>query len=327
MGQAIARPLLIGLYHAVQLGTDRVAVCNAQRSVVLTAPGRGDSLVALVRSLDGTASIDQLTERFPGLRVPGLIETLNARGLLMDAAGPQPLQDATVVLAGCGPVAATAAVVLVKAGIGRLVLVDEHPVSDNDVIASPVFGRDALGHSRAAAVAQACTAAGEVCIETGGADPVAALDAATMAIIQAEYGDSGILAPLADSALQAGIAHVVHWQDALELVISPVIGGGGRPCYRCMEARRLSHVAHIDEHLAYLSHRARSAPEPASFLSAHTALAAGLLATRVLQHVNGTLPESERGTALVVDLATAEWCREAVLEVPCCPACAAPQEQ
>ena len=342
MGQAITRPMLIGLYHAVQLGTDRVAVCNARRSIVLTAPGNGDSLAALLTALDGTASLEQLTERFPVLRVAGLIQTLRARGVLTDAAiagdghaqtaaalhdaaAPATarwrLQDVTAVLAGCGPVAATAAVAMVKAGIGHLVLVDDNSVSDNDVIAGPVFGRDALGHNRADIVAQACTAAGDGRVETGGAAVAAALDGATIAIIQAQYSDCGIVAPLADVALQARVAHVVHYQDALDLVISPVIDGDGRPCHRCMEARRLSHVAHIDEHLAYLSHRSRTAAEPDSFLAAHTALAAGLLSSRALQHVGGTLPESERGSALLVDLATYEWHREVVLEVPGCIAC------
>ena len=349
MGQAISRPALIGLYRAVQLSTDRVAVCNAQRSVVLTAPGHGDALMGLLGALDGTASIDQLTERFPGLRVPALLQTLGARGVLMDAAsapgehvqtatalhassaapatGPRRLHDATVVLAGCGPVAATTAVVLAKAGVGRLVLADEHTVSDNDVITSPVFGQDALGQSRTLAVAQACTAAGDARIETADSAVGGALDGATIAIIQAQYSYCGIGSPLADIALHARVAHIVHWQDALELVISPVIDGGGRPCHRCMEARRLSHVAHIDEHLAYLTHRSRTAPEPDSFLAAHTALAAGLLSTRVLRHVSGTLPESERGTALVVDLATAEWRPEALLEVPGCTACAPEDER
>lgn len=349
MGQAISRPALIGLYRAVRLGTDRVAVCNAQRSVVLTAPGHGDALMALLGALDGTASIDQLTERFPGLRVPALLQTLGTSGVLMDAAsapghhvptatalhassaapaaGPRRLHDATVVLAGCGPVAATTAVVLAKAGIGRLVLADEHTVSDNDVITSPVFGHDALGQSRALAVAQACTASGDVRIEIADAHVAGALDGATIAIIQARYGDSGMCAPLADTALQARVACVVHWQDALELLISPIIDGGGRPCHRCMEARRLSHVAQIDEHLAYLTHRSRTAPEPDSFLAAHTALSAGLLATRVLRHASGTLPQSERGTAFVIDLAAAEWRREAVLEVPGCTACAPEDER
>lgn len=340
-----SRPALLGLYHAVQLGSDRVEVCNAGRSVVLTAPGKAEALVAFLHACDGTASLTELSDRFRDLAVGSLVESLDARGLLTEGGDPslgsgraraaialhngtaadpaQQLRDATVLLAGCGPVGALTAVNLAKACVGSIVLVDDGLVSANDVIACPVFDHQGVGHTRSEVVAQACAASDAVSVSTGGDAEVAMLDGVTMAIIQATYGDTGIVAPVADAALHAAVAHIVHHQDALELVVGPVIEAGGRPCHHCMESRRLSHVAHLDEHLAYLAHRSLGDPEPDAFLAAHTSLAAGLLATRVLQHLTGSTPDGTRGTALVLDLATSEWRRERVLEVPGCAGCAA----
>lgn len=335
--------MLAGLYHAVRLDDDRVEVCNAGRTVVLNAAGSATAVVALLDSLDGTASIDELTERFPEFAVHSLIETLDARGLLADARDtdrsalsvaalqqgtvpmkpPRPLSSCTVMVAGCGPVAATSAVLLAHAGVGGIVLADDGDVSEHDVVTSAVLPRAAVGRPRTAVITDACLKHAPRAVVVTTSTAPAPFSDVDFVIIQARYEESGIIAATADAALQAGVEHTVHWQDALEMVIGPVITRGGRPCHRCMESRRLSHVRHLDAHLAYLAHRARVAPEPDSFLAAHTSMAAGLLSTTVLQQLTGTTAEAHRGTAIVLDLATAEWRREAVLEVPGCEACAA----
>lgn len=332
---------MAGLYHGVPLDRDRVEVCNAGRTVVLTATGRAASVVGLLGALDGTASIDELTARFPELAVPSLLDSLQARGLLLDARGggrasltaaalhsgatpretQRNLRSFTVMFAGCGPVAATSAVELAKAGVAGIVLADEDVVTEQEVATTPVLSREAVGRPRTNAIKDACTQLADVAVTIrSSAVPIGDVN---FVIIQARYEPSGLLAVTADAALRAGVEHLVHWQDALEMVIGPVITRGGRPCHRCMESRRLSHVLHLDAHLAYLGHRAQVAPEPDSFLAAHTSIASGLLSTTVLQHLTRTTAEEHRGTAVVLDLATVQWRREDVLEVPGCVTCAA----
>ena len=355
MGRRLAFPVLAGLYHAVQLGADRVEVCNASRSVVLTAPSNAARVVALLHALDGTVSVDELETSHPGIAVRALLDSLDARGLLIDAAATMddenardtravltasglqrattartsatPLAACTVLVAGCGPVAAAAAVALAKAGIVRMLLADDQLVSQRDVATCPVLTHDALGRLRSEALREACLRSEDVLATVvDPAETAASLSDATIVIIQARYEVSGMFAAAADAALEAGIDHIVHWQDALEVVIGPVIRSGGRPCHRCMESRRLSHVAHLDEHVAYLAHRAQTSPEPEAFLASHTSVAAGLLSTAVLQHLAGTADEGASRSATVLDLATSEWRREPVLEVPGCAACAAAAE-
>lgn len=352
MGRRLAFPVLAGLYHAVQLGVDRVEVCNASRSVVLTAPGNAGAVVALLHALDGSVSVDELETRHPGIAVRALLDSLDARGLLVDAAvsmngenardtravltasglqrattartSATPLASCTVLVAGCGPVAAAAAVALAKAGIGRMLLADDQLVSQRDVSTCPVLPHDGLGRPRSEALRDACMRSENVLATVvDPAETAASLSDVTIVIIQARYEVCGLLAAAADAALAAGVDHIVHWQDALEVTIGPVIRRSGRPCHRCMESRRLSHVAHLDEHAAYLAHRAQTSPEPEAFLASHTSVAAGLLSTAVLQHLTGTPDERASRSAIVLELATSEWRREPVLEVPGCAACAA----
>lgn len=328
------RPLLSGLFHAVPLGPDRVQVCNAGRSVVLTGAGFGESLPQLLASLDGTRSIEELDSSFPDL-VP-VLRGLAARGLVIDGGGlagasvsaavaipeapppevaAQQLRRATVALAGTRAVALTAAIALAKAGVGRIAVDHSRVVTQGDVEASPVLrnraaGREvvdvlrhALGHATGTSVSQTADIAG-----------------ADLLIVEQRYAATGLHPPAADAALAAGTPYIVHGQDGLEATVGPLVRRGGSPCHRCAEARRQGNIAHINEHRAYLAHRAAVAPEPTALLAAQTSIVAGCLSLAALRALLGVAPaESD---VLVIDLASGGAHHEPLLPLPECDGCA-----
>lgn len=329
------RPLLSGLYHVVPLGPDRLQVCNAGRSVVLTGSGFGESLAPLLAALDGTRSIEELDSSFPDL--VQVLHGLASRGLVIDAgeastagvsaamaiaAAPPPHQTAlrfrtaTVSLAGTGAVALTAAVSLAKAGIGRLTVTDPRIVSERDVDVSPVLQRRAIGYDVCDVLRDAVAPVSDAVVtearDVGSADLV---------IVEQRYAATGLHPPAADAALNAGVPYIVHGQDALQATVGPFVQRGGSPCHRCAETRRQGNLAHIDEHRAYLAQRAAAAPEPTALLAAHTSIVAGYLSLTVLRALLGTTRAEEPGV-LVIDLAGGATRREPVLPLPSCDGCA-----
>lgn len=339
------RPLLPGMYHVVRLSNDRVEVCNAGRVLVLTGEGFAERAVPLLAALDGRNTLDELREQFPGLTnhvVPALV----AKGMVVDAAPPasdgslpglaalavpgslppseaaRVLDQATVVLAGCGPVAGTVSVLLARAGVGRFLLADGGAMAANEMVVSPVLAPAHTGDSRVDAVAGLCREAGAGRTDTCEAPvPAGFLADASLVVIESGCAGAESPAPDADNCLAAGVPYLLHGQDGLEAAVGPLVGPGGAPCHRCLDARRLGHVPHPDEHLAYLRHRARAAPGPDAFLAAHVSTVAGIVATEALRFLIGAQPRCA-GAVLVVDLVGTSVQREALLAVPGCPTCA-----
>jgi bacteriocin biosynthesis cyclodehydratase domain-containing protein len=341
------RPLIAGLYHVVVLGGDEVRVANSGRSVALSGPGLADRVGPALDAFDGRHSVEELEGRF-GAVVTELLEALVPKGLIVDGtafdedgrsahglaalalgggAGPEEaahrLAFATVVVAGCGPVGGAAALQLAKAGIGRLRLADRAPTSGPDVAVSPVLHADAKGRRRDEAIADLCQLSTDTAVEvTEKPLSTADLDGADLVVLETAYSDGD--RPPADSdastCLEAGVAHVLHGQDALEAEIGPVLRPGGVPCHRCMDIRRLGHVGRLDEQLAYRRRRAQVAPGPDAFLAAHTSVLAGLLATTALRALMGPDPVVDR-RVFVLDLATMTISTEQVLPIPECPTC------
>jgi len=337
------RPLLVGLYHVVTLGPDRVAVANAGRQVVLAGEGLAERLSPLLAALDGRSTLDDLGRRFGDL-VPSVLDALFAKGLLTEAdedseratasaataaatvtPGLSPaevgtrLGAATVAVSGCGPVGAAVALLLTRAGVGGLIMADDGIVSDRDVVMSPVLPSHRVGDRLAMASAELCRRAGARSVEVQGrplsADLIPRLD---VAVIEAGFDETPTTE--ADRCLAAGLPYLVHAQDGLEAVVGPLVSRGGQPCHRCLEIRRLSHLDRLGEHLAYRDQRAATAPRSDAFLAAHCSIVAGVVATEALRAL--LAPDAPfRAAAMVIDLPRLGFSREEILPVPGCPGC------
>ena len=308
---------------------------------MLSGSAFSERIMPLLDALDGQHDIEDLRQRFPDL-VPDVLVALQSRGLIIDAASldgctvddaaigaamleqlpvaRERLGSARVLVAGCGPVAGAAIGLSIRAGVRSVRLVDDAVVTAHDVSASPLLLGNSIGRVRADAVDELCRAAGATSVEPGAADDVDALCDVDLVIAEATYAADGVRAAAADGALAVGVPYVVHAQDGLTAMVSPVVQPGGLPCHRCMETRRLSHVRHLPEHLAYLQHRAAERPAPDAFLAAHTAVVAGVLAMRVV-HALLAGAESAEADVSWIDCGRGTVRREPVNPVPGCPGC------
>lgn len=207
-------PVLVGLYHVVPMTADRVLVANAGRTFALSGPGLAKEVGPFLAALDGRSTRAQLEVRFPDVAAT-LLAALAAKGVLTDAAptpdtgagGPQlaslalpgagspaevalRLAAATVAVAGCGPVGGHVAVLLAKAGVGRLLLEDPQAVAARDIAVSGVLTPSDEGSSRAAATARLCQACGRGVVEVV-PRPLPPPEGVAFAVIELGHDDRG----------------------------------------------------------------------------------------------------------------------------------------
>lgn len=334
-------PLLPGLYHMVVLDPRKVLIANAGRSVILSGEGFAEHVAPLLACLDGNTRLDDLESRF-GALARDVVASLAERGLVTEAgadggsgavvtklsatAFPDAgsLRDvaarisrSTVLVAGCGPVAGTAAVLLAKAGMGRLLLADAGTLTQQDTAVSPFATAAHEGRLNVDLIADACRGAGAVAEPVAGPIGKEVLTDVELAVIEHGYGAS---AEEADACLRLRVPYLLVAQDALEGAVGPFVMPGGRPCHRCAISRRLSQKEHLEEHLAYRQHRAEAAPRLDAFLAAHVAMLAGIAAAEALRVVAGSKPATQSGV-LLCDLASGSFDREELLPIPGCSAC------
>lgn len=339
-----SHPLLIGLYHVVPLSSDRVQIANAGRSVVLSGEGFTQRVLPLLEALDGHTQLDDLRRRFPEL-VPDVLEALAVKGMLTDGtAAPSdsesPSADAALALStdlspgeiadivasavvavvGCGPVGSTAANLLAKAGVGRLLLCDSDEVRAADVSLSPPLSAAQHGQPRAEATRTTCIGSATASVETTRRPSEHALKAAgvDLAVLEIGYEHNCPGPSEADALRHAGIPFLMHTQDALEAVVGPLVRPGRTPCHRCALIRFFSNREDLDEHLAYRAHRARVARKPDAFLGAHCSIVAGIVAVEALCAL---VPTQSCGNVRVIGLRDITVTQETVLPVPDCASC------
>jgi molybdopterin/thiamine biosynthesis adenylyltransferase len=285
------------------------------------------------------------------------------------AQGPARLAAARVVFAGLGPAARIAARLTAASGVGTLVLADAGVVTDMDQATLPAATTD-TGRPRARLAAEECLQAARVAVP-GGTGPTVVMEgegpfpeilrrARPVSLVVAEVDESGERAEAVNAAcLEAGVPVLFHEETTLEAVIGPATVSASAPCYQCLVSRRLSHLRHYDEHLAF--QKALRAGEVAgrqpAVLGGCAATVGGLLAVEVLGLLSGApapataaapAPDTAAALAtaaapdpdaaappapapapatglLVADFRTSEVRREALLAVPGCPACGSRQ--
>jgi bacteriocin biosynthesis cyclodehydratase domain-containing protein len=328
------RPLLSGLYYVIPEDGNGVRLANAGRSFVLSAGDRWDDMVCILESLDGTVTAAELDARFPDLarRVLG---ALDSKGLLLDGAVSRsplgvglgstfgcpvrgrPLDTLLATVVGCGPIGATVAILLARAGIGRLLLVDSATQTERDACMSPLVMSTEPGGPRSRAVLATCEGMGRArdqWILELSADQLTGSD---VVVIEMGYDTSSIDA--ANACLAGGRPYVTVSQDALNGLVAS-FAPGGHPCHHCLQARCLSHRSDGDFYGIYHEHRSRTHPEPDTYVPSHAAIVAGVAATAALRNVVGPTAHGPAPVA-VIDLDSCEIRREVLLPVPGCRHC------
>jgi len=140
-----------------------------------------------------------------------------------------------------------------------------------------------------------------------------------------EVDQSGARAEALNAAcLSAGIPFLMHTTTAFDATVGPSLAPPfDSGCHLCLVKRRLSHLRHYDEQIAYQSSlRDGGTPErPPSLLGGCASVVSGLLAAETLRLVGGLEPATTCGGVLRADFRTLQVTRAPLQPIPGCAAC------
>ncbi len=329
-------------------------------------------LARLVPLLDGTRDLDgiadALAREYTRASVVGLVGMLARRGLVEDvpdagdaaagggearfagqldyfaqwtddpAAPLRRLRDAHVAVVGLEPWGVGAAVELAASGVGALHLMDDAPVTDDDLLAARALTPAHVGRPRAAALAAVLAEAAPWTRVTHG--PMALNDAHELALpaepwalvlAAAAVDDLALLDAVARATHARGIPSVYAHLDLLEAVVGPLVIPGETACWNCTRLRHLATSdtgarAHQLQH-ALLRAPLRAPPDdPArprrrTYLAPMAGQLAHLVALEAVKFLSGYVVSTLVGRVLTQDLVrlTTSW--HTVVRMPWCPVC------
>ena len=345
-----ARPFLPGFYRVIPMGNDAVQLRSAGRVVRLAGPGVGEFGPLLLDALDGWQDLPTIVERLGLVMGPvtDLVGQLHAQGVITDVdtddhpaprghasevyaeLGAHPgdvhaaLAGACVAILGLGPVARSAARHLASAGAGEIRLVDDGLVTSTDQVAC-AGPAAAAGRSRTTVASQECAAVAPtesssvIVARTGDLPGVVA--GCDLVVVEVDEGRARA-SEAAQACLDAGVAALFHSASTLRATVGPMVVPGTPGCLECLELRRLSHLRHHDEDVAYRRWlESGGAPRQPAMLSGFTSVVAGLVSVEVLRKVGGIQPPVISSAVLTAVAGTSEVRREPLLPVPGCPGC------
>lgn len=357
-GHLPTRPLLPGFFQVVQMSPDSVQLHSAGRILRLKGNRLGDVAFPLLNALDGTLSVAEIATRLdlPPAVVTQLVRRLADEGIVQDADGPEPvsaacgagqffaesgrdsttiqraLTRATVVVLGLGPVGRFVARHMAAAGVGHLVMADSRLVTTLDVAVTG--GPDALGRPRSQAAEDECPALPEAhcrSVDIDWNEPSSlepAVAGADLVVLEIDG-----LRPQA-GRVQSWLLHrlvpvLPVAVTSVEALVGPFTADGRGPCHRCGRDRRLSHLRHFDEHLAFDAalEDGRIRDQPAALLSASASIVGGIASLEALRLIGDRAAAATPGAVMVTDFRTMETTRHVLLRVPGCPECDAGSEE
>ncbi len=306
-GTLPARPLLPGFYQVIPMGKDALQLRSAGRVVRLAGPGVGDFGPRLMHALDGRRGLAAVVEQLELEPEPvaDLVAQLRAQGVVSDAGDAGPGADAVVAgelyaLLGARPDAVQAAL-----SAASVTFIGVGPVA---TLAARHLASTGVGTIESIGVADD--------------RPLSAVVAGCDLVI-VEVDERRDRAKQAGRACEeARVAALFHSVTTLRAAVGPLVLPGTPGCLECVELRRLSHLRHYDEDVAYQQwlDTSGTSNEPSLF-SGFASVVAGLLSVEALKKLGGFLPPVTVRGLLTADIATSVVRREQLLPVPGCPGC------
>lgn len=246
-----------------------------------------------------------------------------------DGAALGTLSDARVVVAGLEPWGAVAAIELAAAGVGRIHLIDDCTVSEDDVLAVRALAATDRGRPRRDAVRDAIARAGEdVRVTTSataiGDDERFTLDETFDLLVTGLNGDDVYpLRRIAAFAHEQKLRSLHGHLEGFEAWVGPAVIPGDTACWNCFRLRRLGAAdyvqsAHeIDASLSASPGQSRAR----SYLAPMASLAGASMAMEALKLLTHYTDAPILGRFLVQNLVSGENEWHKVLRMPWCEVC------
>ncbi|MFL5873880.1 MAG: TOMM precursor leader peptide-binding protein [Solirubrobacterales bacterium] len=321
--------------------------------VVAPTPQEGE----LIRALDGSATFDDLTDRFGHRAVADVIAQMQALNLLEDAvddeavpAGerdrfdrqlryfsdlsvgrPRPseaqarLREARVAVLGVGGLGGRVALELACCGVGELRLIDGDLVETSNLDRQIQYAEADIGRRKVDAMAARLRAFNsEIRIEpTFGrieseAELTAYIEGADLVVDAADWPAHEIEFWCNAACFVTGIPYVAMSQLPPFIRVGPLYVPGKTGCYACQDIRYRREYPLYD--LATEQRRGRESPAPS--LGPPCGAIGGLVAMDVIHFLTGLVEPATLGVGYSIDLRTMKMEREPIVAEPSCPICA-----
>lgn len=229
------------------------------------------------------------------------------------------IENAHIVIVGLNDSAAIACEQLVRAGVGRLSVLDapsqRRRKRGGRWTASRLLNRLRKVRSRSV------ISTGATRIENGVLDlPFADV---TLLLVTLAVDDLQLLDAVARTAQDRKIRYMVAHVDGLSAMLGPVVIPGETACWECLRRRVLANQSNVDESATLQSAllSGESAARRSLALPGTASVLGGLISLEAIKVISGYAPSMLVGRQLELSLVTYEAKMHSIVRLPWCPVC------
>ena len=357
------RPKIRISYYVIPMSDNRVQLRSGSDAFLLHGETVHKLIQQLFPLLDGQHSVQDILrkmEGYPQETIFNFLSRLTQRRVIEDAA-LEPLQpvskqeldchvpqltyfshysanpyeqqaklrQATVTVCGLGPLGSRLAVSLARAGVGKIMGLDDAQVTEADVHQGVIFAAKDLGQARAKSLAENQAGMSYTCWEGIECkvefpdDLVPYLQQVDYLAVCLESPNPLLLERINQACLDIGLTWTWCALDGHIATIGPTVIPRELACWKCYDLRVKANIDHYEEYLAYDNHLRQKAEQQVSFgyLTPALDMLAGFTATEIIKDISGLTPPTTYGAQISFDMLTTEFDLHPVLKLPRCPVC------
>ncbi len=365
-----ARPKIRISYHLIPMTDNRVQLRSGSDAFILQGKTVQELIQDLFPLLDGQHSLQAILdkmERYPQESILNFLSKLTQRRVVEDAAlePPQPvskqeldyhasqltyfshysanpyeqqakLRQATVGIWGLGPLGSRLAVSLARAGVGKIVGLDDSAVTEIDIQQGVIFAAKDLGQTKTKSLTdQNQTGMSYTCWEgiectiASSDDLIPHLQQTDYLAVCLESPNPLLLERINQACLDIGLPWTWCALDGHTATIGPTVIPRELACWKCYDLRVKSNIDHYEEYLAYDKYLRQTTENQVCFgyLTPALDLLAGFTATEIIKDISGLTPPTTYGVQISFDMLTTEFDLHPVLKLPRCPVCGRSKDQ
>lgn len=241
------------------------------------------------------------------------------------------LTAAKVAVIGLGGAGAATALSLAASGVGKLIAVDDQPLTPPDIYLSPIFGTEEIGRNRAeslearvrSSAPQVETSAISARIETED-ELWRSIEGSDFVVCCLDAGMLNLAYKLNKVCMRYGVRWISAALEGAEVVVGPAFDPHSGPCYMCYRMRSVACASNPNASFAferYLDRKKTDLSGRRENLVFGAGIVANMLGVEVMKALTGSSEPSLVGRLLTVNLQDLSTQKHTVLQKPWCPTC------